>query len=347
MLPAPAGQAGTRTGTHGGPPPLTSAAVAIVWRCLYQARDLCTHPSNTCASKNQNRMRDVATLADLTGISLAEAAILLDAAGGDMEMAVSLHYGDQRDADLYWDESGDDLDGGHQERQRGARGEAAKLVNRVQGRLEGPQKGTAALKAQAATKQRDKKSRAQARREEAEALILAGAHEPAAAGRPLRDADGRQAKEHGGAAAGAGTARAGAGAAAAGAATARGGTDSAVRGDGDSDGDSDEDESSSTSSTSEEWVDDNWQPCSTECLFDGHMSATFEANCEYMQRTHSFFVPYTKYLVDAEGLFAYLQEKIYSYHTCVYCNRAFVDLEAVRKHMKDKAHTRTSSLGSE
>ena len=276
-------------------------------------------------------MGDVTTLADLTGISLAEAAILLDAVGGDMEMAVSLHYGDQRDADLYWDESGDDLDGGHEQRQRGAREEAAKLVNRVQGRLEGVQKGTAASKAQAAAKRRDKKSRAQARREEAEALILAGAHEPAAADRPPRDADGRQANEHGGAAAGAGTARAGAG-------TARGGTDSAVRGDGDSDGESDENESSSTSSSSEEWVDDDWQPCSTECLFDGHMSATFEANCEYMQRTHSFFVPYTKYLVDAEGLFAYLQEKIYSYHTCIYCNRAFVDLEAVRKHMKDKAH---------
>jgi hypothetical protein len=276
-------------------------------------------------------MGDVTTLADLTGISLAEAAILLDAVGGDMEMAVSLHYGDQRDADLYWDESGDDLDGGHEQRQRGAREEAAKLVNRVQGRLEGVQKGTAASKAQAAAKRRDKKSRAQARREEAEALILAGAHEPAAAGRPPRDADRRQANEHGDAAAGAGTARAGAG-------TARGGTDSAVRGDGDSDGESDENESSSTSSSSEEWVDDDWQPCSTECLFDGHMSATFEANCEYMQRTHSFFVPYTKYLVDAEGLFAYLQEKIYSYHTCIYCNRAFVDLEAVRKHMKDKAH---------
>jgi hypothetical protein len=312
-----------------------------VWRCLYQASN--KGKQHLRIKTKKIRMEDAATLADLTGISLAEAAILLDAAGGDMEMAVSLHYGDQRDADLYWDESGDDLDGGHEQRQRGAREEAAKLVNRVQGRLEGPQKGTAASKAQAAAKQRDKKSRAQARREEAEALILAGAHEPAAADRPPRDADGRQANEHGGAAAGAGTARAGAGAAAAGAATARGGTDSAVRGDGDSDGDSDEDESSSTSSTSEEWVDDNWQPCSTECLFDGHMSATFEANCEYMQRTHSFFVPYTKYLVDAEGLFAYLQEKIYSYHTCVYCNRAFVDLEAVRKHMKDKAPTLTSS----
>ena len=61
-----------------------------------------------------------------------------------------------------------------------------------------------------------------------------------------------------------------------------------------------------------------------------------------MQRTHSFFVPFAKYLVDAEGLFGYLQEKIYSYNTCIYCNRAFGDLEACRKHMKDKSHCKVN-----
>lgn len=81
---------------------------------------------------------------------------------------------------------------------------------------------------------------------------------------------------------------------------------------------------------------------SHECLFDGHESSSFEENCEYMQRTHSFFVPYAKYLVDAEGLFGYLQEKIYSYNTCIFCNRAFGDLEACRKHMKDKSHCKVN-----
>lgn len=99
-----------------------------------------------------------------------------------------------------------------------------------------------------------------------------------------------------------------------------------------------------------------WRPClkltvalehgrvanNKECLFDGHQSATFEENCEYMQRVHSFFVPYSKYLVNADGLFAYLQEKIYSYNTCIYCNRAFGDLEACRKHMKDKSHCKVN-----
>ena len=46
--------------------------------------------------------------------------------------------------------------------------------------------------------------------------------------------------------------------------------------------------------------------------------------------------------MDAEGLFGYLQEKIYSYNTCIYCNRAFGDLEACRKHMKDKSHCKVN-----
>jgi hypothetical protein len=266
---------------------------------------------------------DAATLAALTGMDPAQAAILLDAAGGDMEMAVSLHFGDQADAELYWDESGDDLDGEQAPRQRGAREAAAQLVNRVQGRQERAQKGGAAA---AAAARRAKKSRAQARREEAEALILVGEPADEQAGRPPRDADGRAAAAHGGVVAAVGAA----------------GADSGTSGDERSDGESESDDDRAASSSEEEWVDDDWEPRSDECLFDGHISASFEANCEYMQRTHSFFVPYTKYLVDAEGLFAYLQEKIYSYHTCIYCNRAFVDLEAVRKHMKDKSHCKVN-----
>ena len=44
----------------------------------------------------------VASLVALTGLDEDEAAILLDASGGDVEMAVSLHFGDQADEDLYW-----------------------------------------------------------------------------------------------------------------------------------------------------------------------------------------------------------------------------------------------------
>ena len=61
----------------------------------------------------------------------------------------------------------------------------------------------------------------------------------------------------------------------------------------------------------EGWEDDDddgpWEPRYTESLFDGHVSASFEANARYMQRAHSFFVPDMAYLVDGAGLFAYLQ----------------------------------------
>ena len=54
------------------------------------------------AEESRTLSASPATLAELTGMDPAEAAILLDAAGGDMEMAVSLHFGDPADAELYW-----------------------------------------------------------------------------------------------------------------------------------------------------------------------------------------------------------------------------------------------------
>ena len=55
----------------------------------------------------EKSMADAAALAALTGLDPEEAANLLDATGGDFEMAVSLHYGDQADADLYWSDDED------------------------------------------------------------------------------------------------------------------------------------------------------------------------------------------------------------------------------------------------
>ena len=86
----------------------------------------------------------------------------------------------------------------------------------------------------------------------------------------------------------------------------------------------------SPSDDDDDWVDEEWEPRLQECLFDGHQSASFEENCAYMQKTHSFHLPFPHYLRDSRGLFAYLQEKMYCYHTCIYCNRVFGDLDAVR-----------------
>ena len=77
-----------------------------------------------------------------------------------------------------------------------------------------------------------------------------------------------------------------------------------------------------------------------ESLFDGHESASFEANAAYMRRYHSFFVPYLDELRDARGLFGYFHEKVCRRHTCLFCGRSFGDVRACREHMRAKAHRR-------
>ena len=104
----------------------------------------------------------------------------------------------------------------------------------------------------------------------------------------------------------------------------------ATAADGDSDGWEDFDD------------DEPWEPQWNESIFDGHASASFEANARYMRRAHSFFVPDMSYLVDARGLFSYLQEKVCRHHTCVFCNRVFGTLEACRGHMRDKSHCKVN-----
>lgn len=77
------------------------------------------------------------------------------------------------------------------------------------------------------------------------------------------------------------------------------------------------------------------------CLFCTHTSSTLSENLTHMSSSHSFFVPDADYLVDLPGLITYLGEKIAVGNVCIYCNgkgRELRTLEAVRKHMLDKAH---------
>lgn len=77
------------------------------------------------------------------------------------------------------------------------------------------------------------------------------------------------------------------------------------------------------------------------CLFCTHASSTLSENLTHMSSSHSFFVPDADYLVDLPGLITYLGEKIAVGNVCIYCNgkgRELRTLEAVRKHMLDKAH---------
>lgn len=79
---------------------------------------------------------------------------------------------------------------------------------------------------------------------------------------------------------------------------------------------------------------------SLECVFDGSSHASVEANLEYMAKMFGFFVPFVEELVDAEGLLAYLGQKIGIGYSCVACDRAFVSVAAVQMHMIDKGHCR-------
>ncbi|CAE6429417.1 unnamed protein product [Rhizoctonia solani] len=75
------------------------------------------------------------------------------------------------------------------------------------------------------------------------------------------------------------------------------------------------------------------------CLFCPHTSDSIDTNLEHMSSAHSFFIPDAEYLVDLQGLIAYLGEKIAVGNVCIACpSREFRSMDAVRKHMIDKGH---------
>lgn len=50
------------------------------------------------------------------------------------------------------------------------------------------------------------------------------------------------------------------------------------------------------------------------------------------------FIPEKPFLVNLDGLIAFLQEKVYEYHQCLFCNKVKSTIFAVQTHMKDKGH---------
>lgn len=81
----------------------------------------------------------------------------------------------------------------------------------------------------------------------------------------------------------------------------------------------------------------------SDCLFCTTKSPTIEACLKHMSSAHSFFLPDAENLVDLPGLLGYLGEKVIVGNICLYCpggNKEFGSLEAVRRHMIDKSHTK-------
>ncbi|AET40667.1 Rei1p Ecym_6287 [Eremothecium cymbalariae DBVPG len=77
------------------------------------------------------------------------------------------------------------------------------------------------------------------------------------------------------------------------------------------------------------------------CLFCSKRSfKTFEQNLGHMFKSHGFYIPEEKYLVDKEGMVKYLSEKIGIGNLCLCCSYQGRSLEAVRAHMLAKSHCR-------
>lgn len=80
----------------------------------------------------------------------------------------------------------------------------------------------------------------------------------------------------------------------------------------------------------------------TECFFCPNKRSfeTVELNLEHMFKSHGFYIPEQKYLVDRDGLLSYISEKIGLGNVCIVCNFEGRSLEAVRAHMLAKRHCR-------
>ncbi|KAH3900564.1 Rei1p SCDLUD_003555 [Saccharomycodes ludwigii] len=76
-----------------------------------------------------------------------------------------------------------------------------------------------------------------------------------------------------------------------------------------------------------------------QCLFCHNKTfKTFENNLEHMFKSHGFYIPEQKYLIDKEGLVKYLGEKIGLGNLCLCCSYQGRSIHAVRAHMLSKYH---------
>lgn len=84
------------------------------------------------------------------------------------------------------------------------------------------------------------------------------------------------------------------------------------------------------------------------CLFCPHESVSIEDNFRHMTKSHSFFIPDFKYVVDLEGFFIYLGAKVGDGKVCLKCNnhsRQFQSTRACQMHMTDKGHCMLDTEG--
>ena len=75
-----------------------------------------------------------------------------------------------------------------------------------------------------------------------------------------------------------------------------------------------------------------------ESLFDAQVSKSMEKNLKYMARHWGFFIPDIESVRDLEGLMGFLGQKVGLGYCCLYCEKEFGSVAAVKQHMIDKSH---------
>ena len=76
----------------------------------------------------------------------------------------------------------------------------------------------------------------------------------------------------------------------------------------------------------------------SRCLFCNYDSPSLKLNLGHMTKIHGLFIPEQNYLVDLDGLVAYLQAKIHKNYECIACHKLKNSALAVQTHMRDKGH---------
>ena len=76
----------------------------------------------------------------------------------------------------------------------------------------------------------------------------------------------------------------------------------------------------------------------SRCLFCNYDSPSLKLSVMHMTKFHGMFIPEQSYLVDLEGLVAYLHDKINENHECLYCHKLKGSTNGIQTHMRDKGH---------
>lgn len=84
--------------------------------------------------------------------------------------------------------------------------------------------------------------------------------------------------------------------------------------------------------------EDTVQVVLNQCLFCNLVCDDVPANMTHMSRHHGMHVPEKEYLMDLNGLLAYLHEKIYDDHECLFCGQLKHTASGIQTHMRDRGH---------